>query len=254
MEWSTRRKLLYILAAAVFVSTFSIYSLRGIIFSEPSCFDGEHNGFEVGVDCGGTCSLKCTQEVLPLVVKWAQFVQTSPVKYDLVAMVANKNINNASRVLGYTFTVYDDKGVVVGEYSASTTAPIDGDFPIVEQNVSLPENAKTVVLDLHDTSHFAVQAKPTRSPFLNPDNLFEYTDIPRVYSQLVNTTQTTFTDIPVIVLLYDENDTVYAINKTIVPRLSPEESKKISYTWPSNGMRAPTKIRLYPLLNPFSAQ
>jgi hypothetical protein len=254
MEWSTRRKLLYIVAFAVFVSTFSIYSLRGIIFSEPTCFDKKHNGFEVGVDCGGTCSLKCTQEVIPLSVKWAQFVQISPVKYDLVAMVANKNIDNASHVLGYTFTVYNDKGAVVGEYSASTTAPLDGDFPVVQQNVSLPENAKTVVLDLHDTAHFAVPGKPARSPFLNPDNLFEYTDIPRVYSQLVNTTQRSFADIPVVVLLYDETDTVYAINKTIIPRLSPEESKKISFTWPSNGMRAPTKIRLYPLISPFLSE
>jgi hypothetical protein len=254
MDWSTRRKLLYIIACIVFLSTFGIYSLKDIIFSEPTCFDSKKNGFESGVDCGGSCSLRCTQDIIPLVVKWSQAVWVSEGRYDLVALVANKNIDNAPRAIGYLFSVYDDKGALIASYRASTTAPIDGDFPVVIQNVSLPDTVKTVTVDVSDSSHYTVPSKPSRSVVLNPDNIFEQGDIPRVYSQVVNTSQLTLQQIPAIVLLYDEKDTVYAVNKTIIPLLKPEESRKLSFTWPGTAMREPTKIRLYLLLDPFGAQ
>lgn len=251
MEWSTRRKVLYLGSLIVFLSTFSIYFLKDLVFRSPTCFDNKKNGFELGVDCGGTCSLKCSQEVSPPTALWTRLIPVSSIKYDLVAMIANKNIDNASHGLSYVFSAYDGQGVLLGTYAGSTTLPVDGDFPIVYRNASLPEFVKSLTVELRDLPHFQVASNPLSPRLRIVSTRFEQGDTPRVYVVIANTQQVSMEKIPVTVLLYDDKDTVYAVNQTLIPYLKKEESKELVFTWPGNKLSAPTKIRVFPLLDPF---
>lgn len=251
MDWSTRRKVLYLGSVLVFLCTFSVYFLKDLVLKEPTCFDGKKNGFELGADCGGTCALKCVQEVSPLTVMWTSLVPVSSIRYDLVGMVANRNIDNASHALAYTFSAYDGQGTLLGTYSGTTTPPIDGDFPIIYRNASLPDFVKTLTLELRDSPHFGVASNPVVPRLRIVGSRFEPGAVPRVYTTVANTRQQAMENIPVTVLLFNEDDTVYATNQTVVPRIEKEEVKELVFTWPGAQLARPSKIRVFPLFDPF---
>jgi hypothetical protein len=161
MEWSTKRKVVYALVVGVISATVTIFFLRDRLFPPPTCVDRKQNGYEVGVDCGGACALRCTQEVSPITVLWAKAISSGKGTYDIVGMVNNNNIDNASYEMGYTFTLYDGQGQILGTVSGSTTAPLGGKFPIIIQNFPLQEAPRSVLLALSDTPHYKVEESPT---------------------------------------------------------------------------------------------
>lgn len=253
MDWNTKRKLVYAFAISALLITFFLYIFRDTLFPSPTCFDGKQNGYESGSDCGGTCSLRCSEEVIPFSVEWTRAIPTSSSTYDLVAMVSNKNIDNSSRALGYYFLVHNDSGDIVAEIIGTTTSPIDGEFPIIKQNIHLSEMPKEIVVKLTDGPHFTVAEKPT-SPTLRVLNTrYEEGGIPRVYSTILNTKRLTLSNLPVNVVLYDGDNNAFAVGETVIPFLDKEESKDISFVWNRPFAQAPASIRIYPIFNPFSA-
>ncbi len=253
MNWNTRRQIIYAVAVSVLAIASFLYIFRDTFFPTPTCFDKKQNGYESGIDCGGTCSLRCNDQVTPLSVKWSKSILSAPSTYDLVALVSNKNIDNASRALGYSFLIYNEKGSIIANVTGTTTAPVDGDFPIIKQSVRLPEAPKEVVLQLNDTSHFIVSEKPTSPTLITANTYFENGSIPRVYSTIINTKRVTISNLPVRAVLYDTNNNVFAVGETIIPFLDKEESKNISFTWDFPLTQAPVVINIYPIFDPFSA-
>lgn len=249
MSWNSRRKFIYALATLVFCTALTVYVLRDVIFPNPTCFDQKHNGFEAGVDCGGECSLRCDSEVIPLEVVWARFIPVSNGAYDLVGMVSNKNINNASHVLGYTFTLYDAQGNTI-ERSGTTTSPVDGDFPIIVQSVHLTRQPVSISLSLQDTPHYRSEERPTDPTLRTGNELYEPGSIPRLSFMVMNTKRVVLRNTPIKVILFDEKDNAYAVAQTVVPELNKEEVKDITVTWDNPLPFAPTKIRIYPIFNP----
>lgn len=252
LEWAKRRKIIYGIITIIIILLAGIYVFRDAIFPTPSCFDTKQNGYESGVDCGGTCSLRCSQEVIPLSVTWARALKTGSTTYDLVALISNKNIDNAPRQIIYTFIAYDAAGKEINRINGSSIAPIDGDFPIVEQSVALPEEPFEVSATLtSNLPHYKVLEKPT-SPTLRIMNThYESGSIPRVYATITNTKRIILHDLAVRALLYDADGNVYAVGKTVVPTLGKEATQEVVFTWDKAFPVAPTKIRVFPILDPF---
>jgi hypothetical protein len=242
---------MYALAVFIFCTALGVYVLRDILFPTPTCFDAKQNGYESGIDCGGVCSLRCEQEIIPLTVLWSRHLRVATGTYDLVAMVHNKNINNASKALGYTFSLYNKEGGLLGEYSGTTTAPVDGDFPIIIQSATPTGTPETIAVHLNDTEHYSVEEKPTLPTVRVGNEEYEPGSIPRVYAMVMNTKRVVILDLPVRVVLYDADDNAYAVAQTVIPRLDKEEIKDITFTWNAPLPYAPTKIRVYPIFNPF---
>ena len=253
MYWSFKRQFIYALALVVTISAITIFFLRDVLFPMPTCVDGKKNGYEVGVDCGGTCALRCAEEVSPLSVIWAKAIRTGSNRYDLVALVANSNIDNASREVGYTFSLYNETGELVGTFSGSTTAPLDGRFPIIVPNVPLPKLPASVTATLSDGPHYKVIEKPSSPTVRIVDRRFEPGFISRVYATIANTKQIEIIDLPVRALLFDDKDNVYANAQTVIPYLPKEGVKEIIFTWSPPLLFAPTRIGIYPIFNPFDA-
>lgn len=252
MNWSTRRKLAYGVSIFLIITVVFLYTFRNRLFPRPTCFDKKQNAYESGVDCGGTCSLKCAQDVIPLTVKWSRALLTSPNTYDIVAMISNKNIDNTTRSLGYSFIIYDDSGQVITTVTGSTTAPIDGDFPIIRQNVKLTQKPKEVITQLIDGPHFKVKEKPTSPTIRQVNERYEAGSIPRVYASIINTKRITISNLPIRVILYDMYDNAMASGETFIPFLGKEEMKNISFTWDMPFEQAPTRISIYPIFDPFA--
>ncbi|MCF7843947.1 hypothetical protein K9M47_03575 [Candidatus Gracilibacteria bacterium] len=255
MDWQTRRKLIYAIATILIVGASSMYLFRETIFPTPTCFDKKMNGYEIGVDCGGTCDLspRCVSEIIPLEVMWARAIKSSSTTYDLVAMVSNKNINNAARNISYTFTTYDVQGLMIAETKGVTLAPINGSFPVIKQSIILNKEPTTVTLQIEEEPHYKVHEKPTSPTLRITNERYEAGDTPRVYATIKNTKRTTVSNLPIRVVLFNEEDNAYAVGETILPRLDKEEIKEISFTWRAALPSAPVRIRVYAIFDPFIA-
>ncbi len=255
MDWQTRRKFLYTVSFVFVILAASIFLLRDILFPKPTCSDKKQNGFEIGVDCGGTCNLRCSSEVAPLTTLWTRFIKTGENRYDLVAMVSNKNINNAAESVKYTFTVYGEDGSVIKEFSGITATPVNGDFPIMMLSVELLKRPSSVLINFIDKPHYTVRER-TESPSVSVgQERYEEGDPFRVYVSVKNNKRKTIEKLPVKVLLYDEYNNVYAVGATVIESLGKEEVKTASFVWNKPYFSAPpTRIRAYPILNPFLTQ
>ena len=195
----------------------------------------------------------CQEDVNPLSVVWTKAIPTSSTTYDLVAFISNANINNASREMGYTFSLYDEKGILTGTISGSTTAPLDGKFPIIVQNIPLANPPSNVVTALSDLPHYKVAESPTSPTLKIVERRYEPGATSRVYATVANTKRIIINDLPVRVVLFDEKDNAYAVGQTIIPVLQKEEEKEISFTWNPPLLQVPTRIGVYPIFNPFNA-
>ncbi len=251
--WEFKRKLLYAVSATIIIVALAIFFLRGILFPLATCSDGRKNGFEVNIDCGGTCALICKENVNPLSVAWAKAIKTQENRYDLAALVVNTNIDNASREIGYTFTVYDEEGLLTKTVAGTTVVPLDGKFPLIVQNVVLPKKPANVAVVLVDGLHYKVTESPTSPTIRIFERRYEAGVIPRVYTTVANTKRITINNLPVRVLLFDIHDNVYAVGQTIIPELLKEGVKEIVFTWDEPLPFPPTRIGVYPIFDPFKA-
>jgi hypothetical protein len=250
--WASQRKLVYGAGLLVALVLLFVYAFRNTLFPTATCFDGRQNAFESGIDCGGECSLRCFQDVIPLATIWARALRTSSTTYDLAALVSNKNIDNAPKQMGYVFKVYDRNGTQIKEVAGTTTVPIDGDFPIIEQSVTLQSEPGNVHLVLEsETSYYRVLEKPAAPTLRITDRRYESGAIPRVYATISNNKRVALRDIPVRVILYDVSGNAYAAGKTIIPFLDKEGKQEVVFTWDRAFGLDPTNIIVYPIFDPF---
>lgn len=251
-QWSKRRRVVYGAGFLVALVLLFTYFYRDTLFPTPTCSDGKQNGYESGVDCGGTCSLRCAQEVIPISVSWARAVRTSSTTYDLVALLSNKNIDNAPRGLSYVFTVYTKDGKQMLAVQGTTIVPVDGDFPVIKQNVILPEEPGEVSATVSaNVPHYKALEKPTEPTIRVSNTRFEAGSISRVYARITNTKRVSLRSVPVRVLLYEASGNVFGVGETIIPELGKESAEDVVFTWKNAFEQTPTKITVVPILDPF---
>lgn len=245
MEWSTKRKLLYGFSTILFVLAIGALIVTNFLLPDPTCFDGKKNGFEVGIDCGGTCSLQCTSQVIPLQVLWARALPVGTSTYDVVGLIANKNINNAPKGVGYTFVIYNKNGDLIFTKQGTTTISVDDDMPIIIQGVPLSDTPFQTVLTLAPAKHYATGEKSPIPPIRTVRTKIEDGSPTRLYVTIQNTKEVTFSSLPVRVILYDDQDNAIAVGQTVVPFLDKEEQKDLVYVWDQGFSSPPARIRVY---------
>ncbi len=253
MEWAAKRKIIYAFATVTIVLVFAVYELRGVLFPTPTCFDKKKNGYESGLDCGGTCALRCTEEVAAISVDWSNAIKTSQNTYDFVAMLSNKNINSAPTLLSYVFVALNKKGEVIKTEVGSTIALVDGGFPIVAQNIVVNEQPASLLVRITPSPYYATIEKP-RAPLIRvSDFRYEPGSISRIYVTVTNTTRNVYLKLPIRLVAYDENDNVVAAGESVLPQLDKEEEQEIVFTWHHLLPVIPTKFRAYPIISPYWA-
>ena len=245
MQWATKRRLLYGTVTIIFTVAVSAFVVTRYILPNPSCFDTKKNGFEVEVDCGGTCTLKCSSEVIPLKVTWARALPVSTSTYDIVGLIENKNINNAPHDVVYQFTVYDKEGTSIYTHNGTTTISVEDELPIIIQSVHLSGVPYKTVLTLPPVKHYTAQEKSQTPPIKTLHIREEDGDIKRVYVTIKNTQQITFANLPVRIILYDDNNNALGVGETFVSFLDKEEQKDLVFTWKLAFPKIVSRIDVY---------
>ncbi len=250
--WSARRKLIYGLGVLIVIILIAVFSLRNVLFPTPTCFDGKQNGYEAGVDCGGSCSLRCSSQIIPLSVSWARAIRTSSTTYDLAGLIGNRNVDSSTQAITYTFSIYGPDGTLMAQMNGMTPVPVDGDFPVVVNKVFLPAPPSSVSLTVPGNALFYHVTESATNPTLRVTSTrFEEGAIPRVYATIVNTKRLRLKNVPVRAVLYDEQGNAFAVGQTIIDSLDKEGVANVVFTWNTAFSFPPTKIRIYPILDPF---
>lgn len=252
MDWATKRKVIYGVAAILIVISFVVYQTRNILFPAPTCFDKKQNGYESGVDCGGICSLRCDSDISLVQVDWSRAIKSSGNTYDFVAMLSNKNINSAPLSLSYTFVAYNKNGEIIKSVTGDTIVIVANSFPVIKQNVALSETPVKVLLKLNQEPYYATLENPKTQSIRVNNFSYEPGSITRIYVDIENTTRNIYLKLPIRMVAFDEHDNAIAVGENILPSLDKEEKKQVVFVWHSPLLTSPTKVRAYPIISPFS--
>jgi len=219
--------LVWIIVLAIIV--FVIYSIFSGTKKE-TCFDGIQNQTETGIDCGGPCK-ECEQIEAIKILNQA-FIPTVDNNYDLVAQIKNPNIYLGGEILNYEFDLYDNNDQLIGTKTGNTYILPQETKYIVEprifsekivskmefkiQNVSWKKLSAISNLEIR-TKNIAYQKFDTNSKFVG---------------FVENKTSYDLGTIEVVGILFDVNNKIIAVSKTLMNTVLMNETRGFEMNWP----------------------
>jgi hypothetical protein len=255
MNWRTKRQSIGVGAVMIIIVFFVARFLIGYFSVEPTCFDREQNGDELGVDCGGSCALRCSFETRDLVTEWQRVTRVADGVYSAVAYVENQNTGSGALDVPYRFRLYDDQNLIVSERKGTTFIGSNDRFAIVEPNFAtqnrvpvraffefLEEPVWQQISDIYNQRLITVRSQKLE----NEDTR------PRITAILENTTLDFIYDIQVSVLVYDLEGNVVQTGLTIVPQIDAASDREIFFTWPEPFNQDVGRIEIIPRINVFA--
>lgn len=235
MSWAQRRKATYI------VSILFIFAIIGAIFlltllnKVPTCSDSKQNQGELGIDCGGPCSLLCRAQYSNPVIIWGPVEEKvlSNGTYNFLTYVQNPNNGAGAYNASYLFKVYDKNDVLLYQKTGVAFIPPNNNFVIFEDNISLNDKipvrtkfefAGNILWQKMDSMESSITA--VSKELINEDTK------PKLFVTLNNSTLKTIENIESVAILYDENNNAVAFSKTKVDSIVKDGNSDIVFTWP----------------------
>lgn len=258
MSWSARRQLLiiFILLFVFGGGTFSYYYF--FVKTPASCFDGRQNQGESGIDCGGPCSAICESEVIPLSVEWTRPFKLQDGKYDVAAMVENRNISFGISKFAFTFSTFDENNVHITDKSG--TVFINPNEKVLIFTSELDSGKRSVArafLEFSDNikeQGWARVGDISEKPRLSVENeRVVEGDTPRLYADILNSSPYDIKNIEVSAVVYDENDNAIAASKTLVNILAQGSKQPVVFTWPAPFSAKWKRVDILPRIDYVSA-
>jgi len=255
MNWRTKRQSIGIGAVVAVVLFFVARFLIGYFSVEPTCFDREQNGDELGIDCGGSCALRCSFETRDLVTEWQRVTRVTDGVYSAVSYVENQNTGSGALEVPYRFRLYDDQNLIVSERAGKTFIGSNDRFAIVESNFAtgnrIPVRAffeflkEPVWQQIDDI--FNQRLVRIRSQKLENEDTR-----PRITAILENTTLNHVRDVRVDAIVYNLEGNVIQVGVTTVPQVDAASEYEIFFTWPEPLGQEVGRIEIIPRINVFT--
>ncbi len=256
-KWAANKKKKILIGFGIVILLIAAYIFYHIENSKvATCFDGIQNGGESGVDCGGSCTRVCIDEVRNLVVWWERPFRVSTGVYNTVAYIENQNLYSGLRSIDYEFRLYDENNVLVSE-------PVYGST-FIEPNKRTAIFAPGIQTGEKDayTSFFKIISYQDwqRAPQNFSYTLFEVGDTvlsnqdtaPKISADIENRTFLNFVDVPVVVVVYNEENNAIAASQTYIDELNQGDTETVYYSWPEPFGENVSRIEVIPRVNPFA--
>jgi Mg-chelatase subunit ChlD len=233
--WASRRRAIYLGALVLILSSVSFAIFWKYWYSTPTCFDKSKNGDETGIDCGGSCTLICSSDVMVPIVRWdPRLFEVFPGTWSTIIYVENPNINIDATYVPYSFKIYDGDNKVLVERKGATILPKNKTVGIFEGSIAIPEavRPKRAIFELGNNIVWKKNETPipditiTNSPVLRLDSA------PRVEANVKNNGTKEIKNIELVVAIFDGADNVIAASRTFVEDLKKNEDTNIFFTWP----------------------
>ncbi|MBX4192592.1 hypothetical protein KW798_03880 [Candidatus Parcubacteria bacterium] len=245
LGWGTRRQLLYYLVGTVVLAVLLVFVYYAFIKVAPTCFDGKENATEHGIDCGGTCSLICTNEANDPTVLWSRTFQTSGNFYTAAAYIKNNNPGAGAKHVPYIFQLYDEKNLLVKAVEGVIDLPPIPVIPIVEHNINVGN--RQIVRTQFSFSSGATWNTISASalPALRIGEQKLQPGATRLDATLRNDSLDDARNVTVTAVLFDQEGVARGAVKQELERVPKKSSQPLVFTWPipqSNIVRAEITI------------
>lgn len=250
-SWSRGRQLLYIflflsLCALIAATIYFIYK------PTPTCFDKKQNQDEVGVDCGGVCTVLCRDKVFPIQVAWTRILPVRAGQYDMVAMLINNNAKAGLTDVFYTIKYFNERSFPIKEESGRTAIAPGEKFVLFRGGlVSDKQQIASAALLVASSSAWVRSENYLPQTSIRTEE-FKNDATPILRANITNGTLKDINRLYLTAVLSDENGNVMGGSATYLDRLARGASAEIFFTWTKPFAKIPTSIEIYPHLDTFT--
>ncbi len=242
-----RRNSIIFIIAAIIILLISIVGIS--IYLEPStCFDGEQNGGENGVDCGGSCTILCEQQAIDPIVHWKRYFEVAPGIYNVVAYVENQNSDAIARDVEYVFELIDSDNVPLDTRSGRVDIKPKEIIPILETNLNTGKLSPNRT-SFEFTSDIIWEKEDIQEKVIviRDEKQFEVSGLPRISAEVKNISVRPVKDITVLVIVYDDRDNALSTSSTYLEAINKSESRTVNFTWPTVFVKPVGRFEIIPL-------
>lgn len=244
-SWSTRRQFFYIGGALlIFLLALALPTFL-VTYKAPSCTDSLQNQGELGVDCGGPCSILCKANALDLIIHWQRAFKVKDGIYNALAYIENPNLDSGIDRIAYIFKLYDEGGLLIYERRGQTFVPPKKVFGIFESNIATGNRVPArTFFEFSSAPVWQTNFAP-EPPLVFSKKLLSGADsLPRLTASLENRANGNVYNIEVVAIVYDDFDNAMASSRTIIDSVGKGESAPIVFTWPESFASSATRVEL----------
>lgn len=234
-EWASRRKSIYLGFVVIFFTLVAFLIFWKFWYSTPTCSDGVKNGDEIGVDCGGSCSLVCSREALPLVIRSDPRVfEVIQNVWSVIIYIENQNSNFDASYVPYTFYFYGDDNKLLYTREGITFIPKSKISGIFEGSINIEsgEKIKRVTFELGKNISWQRNVAVSDELEITHSSLLREDSAPRVEARVKNNSIEDVEDVELIISIFDGADNTIAASRTFIENLRKNSSTDVFFTWP----------------------
>ncbi len=243
LNWRSQRQIIIFSIYFLIIFIPVVFTVFMLLRKPVSCYDRIQNGTEEGVDCNGSCQLKCDGTYRDIRVNFSRGMKVSDGVYDVFALIENFNTNVEFPNVPYAVSFYSGEGKLLGSATGSLAILPQTRAAIYLPNLQLEQDIKTVDLTLlphkalamHNTDdiprNLSVQSWTAQR---GANNSLQ------VIGDLQNPNNKGIQNISVYAMLYDDTKTVYAVSRTKVAGIPGREKTAVTFTW--GDLISPTNV------------
>lgn len=242
-NWRFRKQFFYftIVLGVVAILVFLIIWFNR---TAPTCWDGEQNQNEEGVDCGGVCEIVCSASAQDLVVFWTRPLKISEGVYDVAALLNNPNTLLGSSVLKYRFKFYDANNVLINLEEGTTFINPRERFVIFGSNIKT--GAKIPQRATIEFGEIIWRRVEEETPFIEAVKRdFDNFPFPRLVTEIKNNSIFDVRNVFLTAVLFDENGNSMAASRTSIDFMKAESTGRAVFTWPESFSQFPASSEIY---------
>jgi hypothetical protein len=253
-SWSTNRKRLILFLVIIVLGVLIGGPVYFFFHKEPTCFDQKQNADETGVDCGGSCTLVCTTETLPLIMKGdPRVIRVATSTYEVIAHIQNPNVSAQVLLAPYTFNLYGaNSAVPLKTIQGKTFIPKNTSFVLFEGPFQFSGEMPTRATFTFDDGALVWEKNLNNVPELRIEDstLLTPNTEPRLEAIVTNPTLSAVSNIEFVALVSDESGNIIGSSKTFVDNLNPNESAPLVFVWPASFVGKPNTFEVVPRILP----
>ena len=230
--WAIKKRFMTLfLLGAIGLSAFAAYVFISM-YQPPSCYDNKLNQDEIGIDCGGMCSLMCSSQINPLNTVWTRVFEIREGMWSAISYTENPNPEAYSKEANYVFSLYDRDVVLLKEVHGSTYITHDPVLPVFHGRIEIEGTDKpyrTVFKWENEPDWYRVDDV---YDLIVQEQKYTYTQNgPEVSASLINQQPRAIKDIEVVAIVYGADKNAIAASKTYVDYLPARGKREITFSW-----------------------
>lgn len=212
----------------VFFITYTLLS------KSANCYDNLQNSEEEGVDCNGSCQLRCDGTYRDIRIDFARGMKVTEGMYDIFVLLENYNTNINFPYVPYGLSFYSVEGKLLGTTTGTLSLLPQRKAALYLPSLKLSQEPKTIDVKLAEhkaMSFYDFDSIPKSISVDNWQSQRGANNSLQVVGEIKNPNNIEARNLSVYAMLFDDTRTVYAVSKTKVFSIKGREKTAVTFTW-----------------------